>query len=93
MAPVLKADVVNSYRGFESLFVRKFMQPRVKSKLFGNILSDGSFRFLQLPSYHSQRSLNYNKIDNLNHAVWTGKRPKEQTEISLFIGRLNKNVQ
>ncbi|CAM9135322.1 unnamed protein product [Ectocarpus fasciculatus] len=69
------------------------MQARVKSKLFGSILSDGSFRFLQLPSYQVQLSLNYNKIDNLNHPVWTGKRPKEQTEISLFIGRLNKNVQ
>lgn len=94
MAPVLKTDVVNSYRGFESLLVRKkIMKSCVKSKLFGSILSDGSFRFLLLPSYFSQQSLNFKNIDNLNHPVWTGKRPKEQTEISTFIGRLHKSTQ
>nr|YP_009073541.1 ribosomal protein L31 [Scytosiphon lomentaria]AIQ78546.1 ribosomal protein L31 [Scytosiphon lomentaria]WBP70285.1 ribosomal protein L31 [Scytosiphon lomentaria] len=60
------------------------------SKTFGNILSDGSFTFLILPSFNSQKSLNSKKIDLLSHPVWTGKRPVEQTEISSFINRLKK---
>lgn len=66
------------------------MKSCVKSKLFGSILSDGSFRFLSLPSYFSQQALNVKNIDNLNHPVWTGKRSKEQTEISTFIERMRK---
>nr|YP_009092635.1 ribosomal protein L31 [Colpomenia peregrina]AIR12199.1 ribosomal protein L31 [Colpomenia peregrina]WVH38402.1 ribosomal protein L31 [Colpomenia sinuosa] len=66
------------------------MQLTNKSKLFGNILSDGSLVFRTLSSYQSQRFLNSKKIDLLNHPVWTGKRPSEQTEISSFINRLNK---
>ena len=61
-----------------------------KSKLFGNILSDGSFVFLTSPSYQSQKFLNSNKVDLLNHFVWTGKRPTKQTEISSFINRFKK---
>ena len=61
-----------------------------KSKLFGNIISDGSLIFVTLPSHQSQKFLNANKTDLLNHSVWTGKRPQEQTEISLFINRFNK---
>nr|YP_011008280.1 ribosomal protein L31 [Hapterophycus canaliculatus]WBP70181.1 ribosomal protein L31 [Hapterophycus canaliculatus] len=66
------------------------MKTYKKSKLFGNILSDGSLTFLVLSSFQSQKSLNSKKIDMFNHPVWTGKRPKEQTEISNFIGRLKK---
>ncbi len=69
------------------------MKSYVKSNLFGSILSDGSFRFLSLPSHFSQQALNFKNIDNLNHPVWTGKRPKEQTEISTFIGRMHKGSQ
>nr|YP_011007930.1 ribosomal protein L31 [Aureophycus aleuticus]WBP69761.1 ribosomal protein L31 [Aureophycus aleuticus] len=59
----------------------------VKSKIFGNTLSDGSFNFLILSSYASQQELDCKSIDLNNHPVWTGKRPKEQTEISLFVGK------
>nr|AZJ13594.1 ribosomal protein L31 [Endarachne binghamiae] len=59
-----------------------------KSKLFGNVLSDGSLIFIVLPGFQSKRILNAKKIDLLSHPVWTGKRSKEQTEISSFIGRL-----
>nr|YP_009072566.1 ribosomal protein L31 [Petalonia fascia]AIQ78506.1 ribosomal protein L31 [Petalonia fascia] len=60
----------------------------MNSKLFGNILSDGSLTFLTLPGFQSQKMLNTKKIDLLTHPIWTGKRVKEQTEISGFIGRL-----
>lgn len=62
----------------------------MKSKLFGDILSDGSFRLLLLRNPYLQQSLKYKSVDTLNHPVWTGQRPKEQTEISVFIGRLTK---
>ena len=61
-----------------------------KTKLFGNIVSDGSLFFINLPGYQSQKILNSNKVDLLNHSVWTGKKLKEQTEISSFINRFNK---
>ena len=83
MAPVLKADVVNSYRGFESHLV--LMKNNSKSKLFGTILSDGSFRFISINK--AQGSLPIKRVDLINHSVWTGRRPKKQTEISAFIGR------
>ena len=64
------------------------MKLQIKSKFFGSILSDGSFRFVRSPAFFSQQSSNFKTIDNLNHPVWTGKRPKKQTEISTFIGKL-----
>ena len=85
MAPVLKADVVNSYRGFKSHLILKIMKNNSKSKLFGNILSDGSFRFVSIKN--AQESLPIKSVDLINHSVWTGRRPKKQTEISAFIGR------
>ena len=63
------------------------MKCHIKSKLFGNILSDGSVRISQVFGYNSYESLNVKNIDIINHAVWTGRRPNEQTEISRFIGR------
>nr|YP_010118808.1 ribosomal protein L31 [Laminaria solidungula]QQY85023.1 ribosomal protein L31 [Laminaria solidungula] len=66
------------------------MKLTVKSKTFGNVLSDGSFSFLTLPSHFSQKELNCKSLDLNNHPVWTGKRPKEQTEISLFVGKFAK---
>lgn len=60
----------------------------IKYDFFGNVLSDGSFHFCLLNNSPLKESLNYKSVDILNHQVWTGKRPKEQTEISLFIGRL-----
>nr|YP_008999837.1 ribosomal protein L31 [Undaria pinnatifida]YP_011008454.1 ribosomal protein L31 [Undaria peterseniana]AGW46854.1 ribosomal protein L31 [Undaria pinnatifida]WBP70425.1 ribosomal protein L31 [Undaria peterseniana] len=68
------------------------MKSTVKSKIFGNILSDGSFNFLNLPSFHSQKELNCKNLDLNNHPVWTGKRPKEQTEISIFVGKFIKSL-
>nr|QWK45050.1 ribosomal protein L31 [Lessoniopsis littoralis] len=64
----------------------------VKSKIFGNILSDGSFNFLSLPTHSSQKELNCKTLDLNNHPVWTGKRPKEQTEISLFVSKFTKSL-
>jgi len=64
----------------------------VKTKTFGNVLSDGSFSFITMPSHFSQKELNYKSLDLNNHPVWTGKRPKEQTEISLFIGKFTKSL-
>lgn len=66
------------------------MRSHIKYKFFGGILSDGSFSFFSLPGYISQQSLKVKGVDILNHSVWTGRRPKEQTEISAFIGRFNK---
>nr|QWK44476.1 ribosomal protein L31 [Cymathaere triplicata] len=68
------------------------MKLTVKSKTFGSILSDGSFSFLTLPSNFSQKELNCKTLDLNTHPVWTGKRPKEQTEISLFIGKFTKTL-
>lgn len=68
------------------------MKLQTKSKLFGNIFSDGSFLFLQIPSYYSKWELNPKKLDAINHPVWTGKRPKEQTEISTFVDRFHKST-
>ncbi|CAN0589231.1 unnamed protein product, partial [Laminaria digitata] len=57
------------------------MKLAVKTKTFGSVLSNGSFSFITLPSYFSQKELSYKSLDLNNHPVWTGKRPKEQTEI------------
>lgn len=67
------------------------MKLNIKSKLFGSVLSDGSFKFLPLSAYNFQQALKVKNIDIFNHPVWTGRRPKEQTEISTFIGRFNRN--
>nr|WBP69866.1 ribosomal protein L31 [Costaria costata] len=69
------------------------MKWAIKKKKFGSVLSDGSFNFLVLPSYLSQKELNYKPLDLNNHPVWTGKRPKEQTEISLFVGKFTKSLK
>nr|QWK44706.1 ribosomal protein L31 [Lessonia variegata] len=63
-----------------------------KSKILGSMLSDGSFNFLMAPSYFSLEELNCKSLDLNNHPAWTGKRPKEQTEISLFVGKLTKSL-
>ena len=67
------------------------MKSNIKSKLFGSLLSDGSARILSVPGYSLQDplSLGVKDVDILNHPVWTGRRPKEQTEISAFIGRFD----
>nr|YP_010156477.1 ribosomal protein L31 [Laminaria rodriguezii]QQY84986.1 ribosomal protein L31 [Laminaria rodriguezii] len=68
------------------------MKLAVKTKIFGSVLSDGSFSFIIMPSYFSQKELSYKSLDLNNHPVWTGKRPKEQTEISLFVGKFTKSL-
>nr|QWK44629.1 ribosomal protein L31 [Laminaria ephemera] len=68
------------------------MKLTIKSKIFSSVLSDGSFNFLTFPSHFSQKELNCKSLDLNNHPVWTGKRPKEQTEISLFIGKFTKSL-
>lgn len=85
MAPVLKADVVNSYRGFKSHLV--LMKNTIKKNLFGDILSDGSFRFVL--KKNPQKFFVIKKVDPINHSVWTGRKPEKQTEISAFIGRFS----
>lgn len=64
------------------------MKAYIKSKLFGGVLSDGSFLFLPRSSHNGQKALTTKGVDLLNHPVWTGRKPKEQTEISAFIGRM-----
>nr|QWK44398.1 ribosomal protein L31 [Arthrothamnus bifidus] len=64
----------------------------VKAKTFGSLLSDGSFNFLDLPSHFSKKELNCKSLDLNNHPVWTGKRPKQQTEISLFVDKFRKSL-
>nr|YP_009549865.1 ribosomal protein L31 [Cladosiphon okamuranus]AYW52579.1 ribosomal protein L31 [Cladosiphon okamuranus] len=66
------------------------MRSNIKSKLFGNLLSDGSFKFLLLGSANLSQSLKVKRVDPNNHSVWTGQRSKEQTEIFAFIDRFNK---
>nr|YP_009641840.1 ribosomal protein L31 [Nereocystis luetkeana]QBZ73662.1 ribosomal protein L31 [Nereocystis luetkeana] len=66
------------------------MKLLLKSKTLGSVFSDGSLSFLILPSYFSQKDLGSKNLDLNNHPVWTGKRPKEQTEISLFVGKFGK---
>nr|AMJ17064.1 ribosomal protein L31 [Sargassum ilicifolium] len=67
------------------------MRIKVKQNLLGHILSDGSFRFAYedniLPKLFKIITL-----DIANHFVWTGKGPKEQTEITSFVERFNKQV-
>lgn len=63
----------------------------IKSNLFGNVLSNGSFCFLSLSNPYLKQSLNYKNLDILNHSVWTGQRPEKQTEISVFINSIKKN--
>ena len=67
------------------------MKSNIKSKLIGNLLSDGSVSILPVFSFNSRGGLNAKNADILNHPIWTGRRPKEQTEISAFIGRFNKS--
>nr|YP_010372571.1 ribosomal protein L31 [Myagropsis myagroides]UPE50208.1 ribosomal protein L31 [Myagropsis myagroides] len=66
------------------------MKLKVKRRLLGNILSDGSFRFAYeddiLPKLFKTKTY----LDIANHFVWTGKGPKEQTEITSFVVRFNK---
>ena len=64
----------------------------IRSNIFGNILSDGSFCFLSLSNPYLKQSLNYKNLDILNHSIWTGQRPEKQTEISVFINRLKKKA-
>jgi len=68
------------------------MKLQIKVKLFGNILCDGSFIFLPVPAYSSKLELNPKILDAINHPVWTGRRPKEQTEIATFVDRLHKSI-
>lgn len=65
------------------------MRSCIKPNLIGSVLTDGSFIFFPLFSFSSQPILNIKNIDCINHSIWAGKRPKEQTEISTFIKRLN----
>nr|QWK44515.1 ribosomal protein L31 [Desmarestia aculeata] len=67
------------------------MKLQIKSKLFGNTMSDGSFIFLPIPAHYSKWELIPKKLDAINHPVWTGKRPKEQTEIAMFVDRFKKS--
>nr|AIZ57638.1 ribosomal protein L31 [Saccharina sp. ye-G]AJE26502.1 ribosomal protein L31 [Saccharina sp. ye-F] len=68
------------------------MKSITKAKTFGSLLSDGSFNFLELPSHFYQKELNCKSLDLNNHPAWTGKRAKEQTEISLFVGKFMKSL-
>nr|YP_011007965.1 ribosomal protein L31 [Chorda asiatica]QWK44438.1 ribosomal protein L31 [Chorda asiatica]WBP69796.1 ribosomal protein L31 [Chorda asiatica] len=68
------------------------MKLTTKSRFFGSILSDGSFRFLISPSCYSQQHFNCKNLDGLNHPIWTGKRPKEQNEISSFVNKFSKGL-
>ena len=81
-----------SCRGFESYLIRNRMKFnfKVKSKLSGSISSDGSFNLSYIPGYSLQRNLECKTLDLLNHPVWTGKRIKDQTEITSFINRFHK---
>ena len=68
------------------------MKSKIKSKLFGSVLCDGSIRISPIFGYNLKNSLEVKSVDILNSPVWTGRRPKEQTEISAFINRFeNKN--
>nr|YP_011008035.1 ribosomal protein L31 [Cutleria multifida]WBP69901.1 ribosomal protein L31 [Cutleria multifida] len=62
-----------------------------KLKLIGNVLSDGSLNILLVPRFVSGCETNSNVLDIHNHIVWTGKRTKEQTEISIFVDRFRKS--
>ena len=53
-------------------------------------MSDGSFFFLPIPAHYYMWELIPKKLDAINHPVWTGKRPKEQTEIAMFVDRFKK---
>nr|QWK44935.1 ribosomal protein L31 [Pseudochorda nagaii] len=66
------------------------MKSSVKSKLFGGLVSDGSFSFLVLPCHTTRSEFYCTSLDIVNHPVWTGRRAKEQTEIASFIGRFTK---
>nr|QWK44820.1 ribosomal protein L31 [Postelsia palmaeformis] len=68
------------------------MKLLLKSKPLGSVSSDGSFSFLTLPGHFSQKKLNHKNLDLNNHPIWTGKRPKEQSEISLFVGKFMRTV-
>nr|BBN45130.1 ribosomal protein L31 [Ecklonia radicosa] len=66
------------------------MKLPLQLKIFGNILSDGSFNFLTMSRHCLTKELNNKSLDLINHSVWTGKRPNEQTEISSFVGKFTK---
>nr|YP_009049455.1 ribosomal protein L31 [Sargassum muticum]YP_010381332.1 ribosomal protein L31 [Sargassum kjellmanianum]AIE46252.1 ribosomal protein L31 [Sargassum muticum]UDH59717.1 ribosomal protein L31 [Sargassum kjellmanianum]UQV81250.1 ribosomal protein L31 [Sargassum muticum] len=66
------------------------MRIKVKQKLLGNILSDGSFNFVYVDDISPKLFKIITGLDIANHFVWTGKGPKEQTEITSFIARFNK---
>ena len=66
------------------------MKLKVKRKLLGNILSDGSFRFTYESDVLPEIFKTISHLDIINHSVWTGKGPKEQTEIASFVVRFNK---
>ena len=66
------------------------MKSKVKLKLLGGILSDGSFHFsCESGVLHKSFRLTGN-LDVINHFVWTGRGPKEQTEIANFVVRFHK---
>ncbi len=66
------------------------MKLKVKRKLLGNILSDGSFCFAYGDEVSPEVFKSITSLDVVNHFVWTGKGPKEQTEIASFVLRFNK---
>nr|YP_010485609.1 ribosomal protein L31 [Sargassum confusum]AZJ16139.1 ribosomal protein L31 [Sargassum confusum]UVW81681.1 ribosomal protein L31 [Sargassum confusum] len=69
------------------------MRIKVKQKLLGNMLSDGSFNFVYVDDISPKLFKTITGLDIANHFVWTGKGPKEQTEITSFIVRFNKHRQ
>nr|YP_009050527.1 ribosomal protein L31 [Sargassum fusiforme]AIG23796.1 ribosomal protein L31 [Sargassum fusiforme]QJC59501.1 ribosomal protein L31 [Sargassum fusiforme] len=68
------------------------MRIKVKQKLLGTILSDGSFHFVVDDNILPKLFKTMTDLDPANHFVWTGKGPKEQTEITSFILRFNRQV-
>ena len=68
------------------------MRIKVKRKLLGNISSDGSFYFVYDDDILPKLFKTITDLDIANHSVWTGKGPNEQTEITSFIVRFNKQV-
>ena len=65
---------------------------RFKSNLTGSILSDGSSQFVYKLGHLSKWCSQDNNIDVINHFIWSGKRVKEQTDITSFIKRFNKTL-
>nr|YP_009049418.1 ribosomal protein L31 [Sargassum horneri]AIE46215.1 ribosomal protein L31 [Sargassum horneri]AWW89676.1 ribosomal protein L31 [Sargassum horneri]AWW89713.1 ribosomal protein L31 [Sargassum horneri]AWW89750.1 ribosomal protein L31 [Sargassum horneri]AWW89787.1 ribosomal protein L31 [Sargassum horneri] len=67
------------------------MRIKVKQKLLGHILSDGSFHFVYNADILPELFKTITNLDISNHSVWTGRGPKEQTEVTSFIVRFNKD--